>query len=94
MYATFRPGRSTFICTCCQRNTRETVDNSGTDLCGICYDLHGLQNSFWDDGSRMSCDELDSLMRRRDELLKKLRPKGEMSIVERTFADLIAASRP
>lgn len=40
--------RGTFPCSACARLTRGTPDSAAIDLCGQCYEIAGLYNSFQD----------------------------------------------
>lgn len=43
--------RSTYVCRICSQNTRETgLGEQGVELCALCYDLAGFENSMNDDG--------------------------------------------
>lgn len=47
--STFTKGSTTFICTSCGHNTRNTGDQSiDAKVCPICWDLAGYENSFQD----------------------------------------------
>lgn len=42
-------GRSTYTCTCCGRNTRDTgTGEAGADCCAFCYEAAGIENSISD----------------------------------------------
>lgn len=40
--------RGIFACSACFRSTRGTPDSASIGLCGQCYDIAGLYNSFQD----------------------------------------------
>lgn len=69
----FRGGKSTFICECCKRRTRETNgDHAQTGLCAWCFDLAGIENTLSDNGAEQAFGE-NGYYSEAHELLKKLR---------------------
>ena len=81
----FTQGRGTYVCDCCLRRTRETTVQ-GSDLCGLCFDLAGLQNAVWD-GCFTEADRPE-----RDAILAKITKLGGREIsVRAEFVDLFAA---
>jgi len=83
-YSKFQSGTGLFACLCCGRKTRETQDTSGSDMCGICYELSGIQNSLRDDGAQAW------MITHRDRLLKKYRGKADMTEVAKMIPTLMA----
>jgi len=82
-YSKFQRGTGVFTCGCCGRKTRETQDTSGSDMCGICYELSGIQNSLRDDGAEAW------MITHRDRLIKKYAGKADMAMVAKMIPTLI-----
>lgn len=49
--ARFQRGSGVYVCRCCNHNTRSTGgDGAGVQLCDLCFDLAGEENSISDSG--------------------------------------------
>jgi hypothetical protein len=84
--SSFGYGTPTFVCGTCARRTRQTGVQGNIELCPECYELHGLQNSFWDDGSVVN----DWLVREVAKLMKAVETKGgDMVKVRASLLDLL-----
>lgn len=45
---TFQRGSGCYVCRVCKRQTRDTGDNGGVELCPPCYELAGIENTLMD----------------------------------------------
>lgn len=81
----FVQGRSVYTCDCCGRRTRETTV-VGSDLCGECYDLAGLQNCVWD-----GCFTAEDRPERDRILARIVKLGGDEAKVRAEFRDLFNA---
>lgn len=45
---TFQRGSGCYACRVCKRQTRDTGDNGGVELCPPCYELAGIENTLMD----------------------------------------------
>lgn len=52
-HSQFKRGQGVYACRCCDRNTRDTGDNGGVQLCPECYDLAGEENHMSDNGGAL-----------------------------------------
>lgn len=65
----FEQGRSTYVCSICERRTRETTLR-GHDICADCFELAGLENA------KMDGCFTDADIPERDRILAAIVKKG------------------